>query len=679
MNRITRKRSDCFWGLHSDFHAKPEEGLVVGATLREEDIREICETLTPDFMQIDCKGHPGYTSYPSELGNAMPEFAFDTLALWRKVTREYGIPLYMHFSGVYDVKYSINHPEDCIIKSNGAVSTSARLDGDYADKYLIPQICELVDKYQIDGIWIDGDCWAVYPDYRAESLARFEEKKGISLDGKAPLQSGDPYYREYCDFTRETYREYLRHYVDVLHQRYPQLEICSNWAFSDHMPERVSADVDFLSGDLNPNDCVNSARYAARMLSSQGMTWDLMSWGFRFKIYGAPLVPEKTNIQLMQEAAAVISQGGAFQNNICQFPDGSPNIELLRKTKPLADFVLERRPYCFGGKHVHQAAMLVSTHDRYLEVTDRSKLSKVFDRTGYEKHMGLTALLCDSGQSLEIIYEHNLENDADAYPLIIVSELYEGLEAKTVEVLREYVMRGGSLLLIGTTTAQQFASAGFPFSCDYYSEVPEAPNFANCDIGHKKDEFNSKMPCYFSLDGKSFGVTEGAMSIVATDRGAKDIAFVCRSFRDTGTPFATVIPYGNGRVGVIGDNLGTHYNLGKQYLHVELIRNVTNELYEPLVKIESADGVAEISCLSLDGKLMIQIVNADGTHSDLRTVTTNRIPPLENISLLVKADKPPRNVTLRPENKKLAYEYSDGTLHISVDRVAIHSIVEIDV
>ena len=41
--------------------------------------RRICQLLKPDFIQIDCKGHPGWASYPTKIGNAMPEFEKDTL------------------------------------------------------------------------------------------------------------------------------------------------------------------------------------------------------------------------------------------------------------------------------------------------------------------------------------------------------------------------------------------------------------------------------------------------------------------------------------------------------------------------------------------------------------------------------------------------------------------------
>jgi hypothetical protein len=233
------------------------------------------------------------------------------------------------------------------------------------------------------------------------------------------------------------------------------------------MPEAVCADVDFLSGDLNPLDCVNSARYAGRMLASQGKPWDLMAWGFRFQIYNTPLVPQKHPVQIMHEAAAVIALGGAFQNNISQFTDGSPDIVRIRRSKPISDFMHERRDFCYGGKVVKQAVVLVPTYDRYNE------MSAPFSREGMEKHMGLTALLCDSGISFEIANETVLHGKMQEYPLIIIPELSYGVDDKTLDEIHEYVSGGGSVLLVGTKTAELFSNKGFNFCSEIFTEISD--------------------------------------------------------------------------------------------------------------------------------------------------------------------------------------------------------------
>ena len=89
------------------------------------------------------------------------------------ITKEYGVALYMHYSGVYDTKYCTENPEQATMNKDGKPRHIARLDGDYFKDLLIPQISELVEKYEIDGIWIDGDCWAVEIDYREDAIKRF--------------------------------------------------------------------------------------------------------------------------------------------------------------------------------------------------------------------------------------------------------------------------------------------------------------------------------------------------------------------------------------------------------------------------------------------------------------------------------------------------------------------------
>ena len=46
------------FGLHFDFHAKPEadgSSALIGGTLKESDIAEICDLYRPDFIQVDSK------------------------------------------------------------------------------------------------------------------------------------------------------------------------------------------------------------------------------------------------------------------------------------------------------------------------------------------------------------------------------------------------------------------------------------------------------------------------------------------------------------------------------------------------------------------------------------------------------------------------------------------------
>ena len=664
-----KKRKDSFWGLHCDFHANPND-LGQGQTLTEEDIREICTLVKPDFIQIDSKGHPGWTSYPSKLGNAVPDFEKDTLAIWRKVTAECGVALYMHYSGVYDRKYASENPEQAIMCPDGTRHAEAtRPNGKYVDDLLIPQLMEMAE-YGVDGAWIDGDCWMAMSDFSPETLADFERETGAKLDGKLPTDPNGKYYHEFREYNRELFRRYMRRYVDAVHEKYPDFQICSNWAFSDHMPEGVCANVDFLSGDLNPNDSFNSARYAGRALAQQrGYAWDLMSWNFRRALNGKLAYVTKHPNQIKQEAAAVISLGGAYQDYIPQFRDGAPRMSDVRALKDMSEFMLERKPYCFRATPVHQCALLLSTYDRAREA------SGLYSRTGYEKIVGATALLCDIGHSLEIACEHTLKTERDDFKMIVVPEIYDSLEDETVKSLMEYAKNGGKLVLIGKKTCALFASAGAPFEVYNWSEFKSsAPQ--RIENGHVENPLTQDyMPYFFTMDDKFYGTLFSPCEITAQNGEAK--ATFATVAKKGGVTLAMTVPYGKGSISALGFDIGTQYLTGTQYMHRDIMKALVDGLYEPIVKVESVLGRIEVVVLDKDGKMMIQLVNALGNHASASCATDDVIPPVLDIELSISLPKEPKALILQPEGKNLAFVYENGKAKIKIPRVDIHSIIEV--
>ena len=644
-----KRRKDCIFGLHFDFHADPQSCPdPIGSTLREEDIRAICREIQPDFLQIDCKGHPGWASYPTACGNAMPAFAGDPLEVWRRVTREEGVALYMHYSGVIDGKYCREHPDQAVMKPDGSRSaTVTRTMGRYVDDLMIPQFKELAQKYGVNGVWVDGDCWGSEADFDPETVAAFEKETGISLNGHLPAKKDDPYYEEYRDFCRELFRRYVRKYVNALHAACPGFEVASNWSYTDHMPEPVTADVDFISGDLSPLNSFHSARYAGRAIAQQERTWDLMTWNFRHDFSKPfPWHLPKHPAQIMQEAAAVIALGGGFQNYITQYRDGSPRMEEIRRMAEVGRFVKERAPYCFRGRAVPQVALVLSTHDRHMES------SSLFSRDGMEKIMGMTALLCDAGHSTQIVSEHTMETKKYGYPVIAVPETFSGLAEETVAALLNYARRGGSLLLVGQNTLRQFEKAGAPYRAG--------------NAGGKNG--------YFTLDGAEYGMAETYCSVSAEGEPVSEIR---ETYRSAGEPFAAVTAYGSGKIAAIGMDMGTAYMQGAQYMHRRLINALLAKLYEPIVRIVHSEGILEQVCLEKDGRLMIQLVNANGCHRDAAVATEDAIPPCLDVELAIRAAEKPRELILQPEGASLPFTWRDGEARVRIDRVPVHEIVEV--
>lgn len=642
-----KKRKDSFIGLHFDFHATQNDNAI-GSDLNEADIREICRLLHPDFIQIDCKGHPGWASYPSEIGNAVPGIKTDTLALWRKVTREEGVALYMHYSGVMDARYCKEHPEEARLNADGNRDLkSVCVIGKYADEILIPQLKELAGKYGVDGVWVDGECWGTAPDYDPRVVEAFETETGIRLCGTLPKKKGDTSFEEYRDFCRELFRRYVNYYVDVVHAEYPDFQIASNWAYTDHMPEAVSSNVDFLSGDLDPNVSFNAARYAGRAIAQQNKTWDLMSWNFRTVNSGKPAYITKHPVQITQEACEVISLGGGYQNYIPQSRTGAPRMDQIRKMKPVFDFLRIREPFCHGGRLVHQTAVLMSTYDRHLEAEG------LYGRDGYRRLIGLSSLICDCSHSLEVVSEHTVAGRYGEYPVIIIPELYKGLEKKTIDALLRYAANGGSLILTGQNTCKVFSEHGAPFG-----------------VGNLFEDDRQ-----FTYDGNDFGSVVGARTVYP-DKGTP-ICYATDLDHKKSDTIGAVMQYGRGLITAVGFDIGSQYENCCQYIQKNFMNYVLSYSYRPIVTVKSCEGTLEITDMELNGRLMIQLVNANGHHMNRSYATEDRIQPCRDIELALRLPHRPTAMFLQPDGGRIDAGWNDGIINLRLDRVDFHQTIEI--
>ena len=215
------KRADSFLGVHFDFHAGPD-CTEIGKNTTREMIEDVIEKVQPDYLQIDCKGHRGLSSYPTKVGNPAPGFVGgDPLRLWRQVTAERGVALYMHYSGVWDSEAILQHPDWAAINADGKTNANATsFFGPYADRLLVPQLRELAGDYGVDGAWVDGECWASVPDYGAPALKAFRETTGIA---DVPRKPGDPHWFEFLQFNRDAFRRYLRDYIAEVKKTNPEI------------------------------------------------------------------------------------------------------------------------------------------------------------------------------------------------------------------------------------------------------------------------------------------------------------------------------------------------------------------------------------------------------------------------------------------------------------------------
>lgn len=86
---VRLRRKDCYFGLHFDLHPNQHD-TVLGRDVSDQMVDNLLTRVKPDFVQYDCKGHPGYLGYQSKVSTPAPGIIHDSLETWRRATALHG-------------------------------------------------------------------------------------------------------------------------------------------------------------------------------------------------------------------------------------------------------------------------------------------------------------------------------------------------------------------------------------------------------------------------------------------------------------------------------------------------------------------------------------------------------------------------------------------------------------
>ena len=638
-----------YFGLHFDFHAETTDSLL-GSTLSERSMDSLLNAVKPDFIQIDCKGHPGVTSYPSKVANATTarRFFSDPLKFYRAVTKKHGVDLYVHYSGIQDYAILKKHPAWGLVNANGTTDPgNTSVYSPYVDSLMIPQLREVAD-YGANGVWVDGDCWATQLDYSPKALAAFKSETGITT---VPRSEKEPYYQAFRNVARRAFINYVGHYADELHRSHPAFRVISNWAYSSMMPEPIAINIDYLSGDLAPMSSVNWATLEARILAAQGRMyhkpWDLMSWSFWYDNIGGD---QKTAIQLKQEAAQTIAHGGGYQGYFHQNRDASLDFGELPVMAALARFVRERQAFCQNATSVPQIAVLYSN-------TTLKKMDKqLFSRDQMYRLQGTLTALLDNQLPCEVLAEHHLTGKMAQYPLIVVSQ-QDTLSPDFRQELLNYARQGGNLLLIGVETTRNFA-----------------PELGVVPVGQA-----TKTTKWLHYNGKTT-VFNGLFQPVKITGNASVFGQMDRLENGVVSNYiaATTTAFGKGKLIGIYADLSRDYEKHQSSKQRDFVGSLLGPLLpNPLVTV-SGSHLVHLVVNRLNNKLTVNLINTGGHHADPQVFTYDEVPPLHNLTVKIHINKKPSRIVQQPENIALPFTFANGTATVTVPQLAIHSILMVE-
>ena len=640
------KFNNAFWGLHTDQHANAHD-TVFCRDLTVEHLVKKLKQINPDFVQCDCKGHAGYTSFPTEVGVTCPGLKQDNLKIWREATNQLEIPLLMHYSGVVDMKAVEDHPDWGVVGPDGSYSlcmgmTTTCLNSDYDDTYMIPQLLEIIDKYDVDGFWLDGENWGVVPCYCDRCKKQFQAEYGID---HAPLNRKDPDWDKWTEMSRRNFERHLQKITSAVHARKKGCVVCSNWGYTLRQPEAVNTDVDFLSGDswnLERTNC------ETRVMENQGKLWNLMIWGF------SKSNPRHLNTteNLCQKAAAIMSKGGAVMVYECPLRTGVYNEKEFRQLAQVEKFIRARQPYMQGSRLYPQVGIYHSCEELYAANTP----VYMFGDYSLKPIEGSVNLSLACGFETTILNSGNIESMCNDFPIIIAPD-QDHLTMDKVAVLKKYAANGGTLIISGTDLCQKFGDAlGGVFgeirngSIETEDMVVGAPNYI---------EFTPTTAVTVKKLLPNHGLGEWEADV--------DTAAISKTSYGEGTIYA-----------IFG-----RFFYDAQRSRIPAFRYILKEILDSVEddRLAHIDAPAYVqpSMRTKDNMLLISFVNIASDYPMLSDDGyCEKVPYAGPVKVQIKLDKAPVNVYNMPSMDPVEYKYKNGVLTAEIDRVHIMDTLVIE-
>ena len=529
---------------------------------------------------------------------------------------------------------------------------------------MIPQLQEVVRKYNVNGVWLDAECWGAQIDYSEAAHAAWQKFGG---DAEFPAE-GTPAFEEFKRFHRLAFETYMRNWIDALHREFPDLDCCSNWAYTTMMPEPVAANVAMVSGDFDPFLSVDRARTECRYLENIGAPWELQSWGFDLIEGQGPC--RKTVDQLCQEAAVVMMHGGGYMNYFLPTRGGYIPESVIRTLEQVSAFVRSRERFSHRSVPVYQMGILYPTKSQL----KRSPNVYTWWGNRLDELEGALHLALENQYCATVVAEHQLQDVLPQLKCLVIAEC-DTLDEAYIRLIENYVAAGGRLILLSANAAKLFHGVSGIRVGETQTSITAIVNGEDkiaLNGAWAKAECVTARPFLYRYTGNDIisnseymDAREGLRSVTA-DIMQKETA-VTINFCNKGCVAAVLTDF------------------GRRYFenHHPYLRNIFKTIAEEIgVSCDVEAKCSHAIDLSLrrtrEGTLVLHLMNTMNMPVGNTRKFTDEIPFSGEIKIRLRCARPQKVVQL-PENEGLHFTWKEGWVTVVSKGVRIHGALRFEI
>lgn len=631
----------------------------------------------------------GYSYYPTKIGVVHPSLGHDYTGELTAALKKRGIRRIIYFMMANERELQKQHPEwvvtsDMNVGPEGLSAQETAMmcfNSPYTDQVSLPQMKEILEKYDVDGFFIDivmqqylhGDC---YCKSCREQYAR-------EVGGEIPRSDSDPKAFEYRLWSNRHMEAHMEKVYRYLAQVKPDVAVINNYAWMSTYPVSPQWYVPHVTWDTATPAVGNYSwnfSFESRYLNTlPDVPFSCMNT--RGNNWGDYALREPEAFQ--HECAILLAAcGGNYLSDI-PYPSGNPD-------QPVYDVfgAVNRRykalePILKGSAPVKETAVLHSADSVWSKSPMVPKNKWTFSPDYYSVtgvHKALIELHVQNG----ILNSQVCNDSLQDYRVLIVSDqrILSGREAVKI---RQFVKDGGALIVThetGTRDGKNGKLTDFVLADMLGVKYVGSPETSNCYLRVTPELKKFGLPVMDVEAGGSY--TQIAVT------SAKKLLDLVPPYKGTKGgppdespegPGVTINTYGKGKVlYCAADLFGGYFDKDTPNMR-KLAAWMLEQVYpfgSRLIVLENTPiNVEMFYNRKNDKEYFVHLVNYAGDKRDTGTPQVQDFTAVPGITVKVRFDRKPSELTLVPDGKRIDFTFSGGWLVFKAQPLQIHDVYRI--
>lgn len=422
--------------VHIEYHNSAHLSRI-GERFNADEFADCLIEARVNGVSVFAKDMFGYSYYPSACGPMHPGLSFDILGAQVAALRKRNIMVLAYYMTTWNPELAERRPEwmvfgrnrtpglpkfdqtfGCSIENKGCVTASMCLANEDFVTAELAHIQEVVSRYELDGIWIDGSgpamecfCHVCLRQLRAKGLDPLDSR--VQYEHKMSLHSS-----------------FLKRIREVVNKARPGCKIDPQNEGSYGLAQRTAfMDFSDLEALFTDNTWYGYYYFPTVVRYSRGFGMPTYGLTTRFKTFWGDFGGLKLPAQLLTECATIVANGVRSDIGDQVHPNGRLDPAVYHVIGKAYQHLEHLEPYLDQAAPVIEAAVLVSGRPLESPCTD--------------VHFGWVKLLSESRVQFDLV---DKTAEWERYALLILPDDL-ALDVSTASRLNSFVSGGGALVV----------------------------------------------------------------------------------------------------------------------------------------------------------------------------------------------------------------------------------------